>query len=334
MLLVSTLSWAHEEPVVNVFAWTNYFPKAVIHQFEAETGIKVNLSEYDSNEDLYAKLKADPHSGYDVIIPSSYYVQRMRLEGMLHRLDKAALTNAHFLDPALLNKAFDPHNKYSLPYLWGTTGIVVDKRYWNPKTIQRWSDLWQKRFANQLLLYDDQREVFAIGLLVLGHSINTSNPRYIKQAYLKLQKIMPNVRLFSSDAPISAYADTDVSVGMAESGDFVLARRANPYLVYIYPKDGFAVWEDCFAVPKYAPHVANAMRFINFTMRPKVGVEIAVIQGYSSPNLKTRQLSPKKDRDDPAMYPSKKTLERGHMEGYVKSARGLYLHYWQLLKLS
>jgi spermidine/putrescine transport system substrate-binding protein len=333
LFAVSTVVIANDN-VVNVFEWADYIPQQAIAAFEKKTGIKVNLSEYDSNEDMYAKLKADPHSGYDVIIPSSYYIQRMVHEGMLRKLDHKYIPNRLELNPLLLNKKFDPGNQYSYPYLWGTTGIAVDKRYWNPKTIQRWSDLWQPRFKNQLLLYNDSREVFAMAMIVLGHSINTSNPAYIKQAYHLLQKIMPNVRLFSTDAATNVFADDDVTIGMAESGDVIRASLGNSNLAFIYPKDGFALWQDCFAVPRYAPHYLHALKFINFIESAKIGVMVTEVQGYSSPNMKARRLLPKKLRDNPIMYPSQATLKRGHMEGDVKSARALYMHYWELLKLS
>ena len=128
-------------------------------------------------------------------------------------------------------------------------------------------------------------------------------------------------------------ADDDVTVGMAETGDVIRARLANSHLAFIYPSDGFAVWEDCVAIPRYAPHYHNALTFINFLMRPEIGVLISMTQGYSSPNMKTRQLLPKKFRDDPLMYPSQQTLKRSQMEGDIGQARELYMHYWELLKL-
>ncbi len=334
LLCVMSAVVVAQQKVVNVFVWSNYIPQNVIYLFEKETGIKVNLSEYEGNEDLYAKLKADPHIGYDVVVPSSYYVQRMVNEGMLRSIDHTQVPNNRYLNPALLNKAFDPHNHYSFPYLWGTTGIGVDKRYWDPKTIHRWSDLWQPRFKNQLLLYNDAREVFAMAMIVLNYSINETDPERIHQAYALLRTLMPNVRLFSTGAATSVLADDDVTIGMAESGDIIRARLANPYLVYIYPQDGFAVWEDCLAIPAYAPHYRNALTFINFLMQPKIAAMISVIQGYSSPNLAAKQFLPKAYRDNTVMYPDSATLARGHMEGDVKAALPLYMHYWELLKLS
>lgn len=333
-LLLLVLPIVHAKQVVNLFAWTGYVPQSVIQEFQRETGIHVSLSEYDSNEDLYAKLKSAPHSGYDLIIPSSYYVSRMRREGMLRSLDHAALPNSHNLDPQLLNKAFDPGNHFSYPYLWGTTGIVVDDRYWDPKSIRTWSDLWAKRFRNQLLLYDDYREVFAMGLLATHHSINETTPAVIHKAYDQLMQLMPNVRLFSSDVVISAFADNDVTVGMMENSDYVLAHSANPHLVYIFPQDGFSMWQDCMAIPRYAPHPKAALKLMNFLMRPDIARDVVINQGGSTPNLKTRQMLPKEDQHNLAMYPSASILRRAQIENDIGSARSTYIHFWQLLKLS
>ncbi len=331
--LVPVFSFAADN-IVNVFTWTNYIPQLVIQQFEKQTGITVNLSSYDSNEDMYAKLKADEQSGYDVIVPSNYFVSRMIKEDMLRPLIPSALPNRRYLNPVLLNRSFDPHNRYSYPYLWGTTAIAVDDRYWDPKSITSWADLWDKRFHNQLLLYDDAREVFSIGLLVSGHSVNTSNLQDIRDAYYQLQKIKANVRLFSTDAAANVYADNDVTVGMAESGDVILAQPANAHLVYIYPKEGFTIWEDCMAIPKYAPHYDNALKFMNFVMSPKIALEIALIQGFSTPNLVAQKLLPKKYRDNPVIYPSQEILKRGYLQGDVGTVLKWYMYYWQFFKLS
>lgn len=319
--------------VVNVFCWTGYVSDGAIKLFEKQTGIRVNLSEYDSNEALYAKLKAAPNAGYDVIIPSNYYIKRMVQEGMLRPLNHALLPNASQLNPALLNKSFDPHNRYTYPYTWGTTGIMLDRRFWNPKTVTKWSDLWQKRFRNQLLLYDDPGDVFGMSQIVLKYPMGTQQLNQIHHTYAKLTTLMPNVRLFSTDAAISAFADSDVTVGMAESGDVFVARQTNPYLVYIYPKDGVSMWEDCWAIPKYAPHFNNAMTFINFMMQAKIALYMVEGQGYASPNLRARKLLPKLYQHDPIMYPDSSIIRHAHMEAGFGKARSIYMHYWELLKL-
>ncbi len=333
-LLVTNMALAASN-VVNVYNWGGYIPEKVLHEFTKQTGIKVNYTTYSSNAELYNKLKADPKAGYDVIVPSSYYVQRMAIEGMLHRLDKSKLSHFANLNPSLLNKAYDPHNHYSVPYLWGTTSILVNDKYYKPSSITSWNDLWQKRFHGQLLLINDVRDVFAMALRALGYSVNTRNPAQIRAAYLKLRALMPNLKLFTVAGEVPIYIDEDALVGMAQSGDAEEIIKANSHLHYIYPKGQAVIWIDCMVIPKYAPHLANAYRFINFILQAKIARQIALKLGYSTPNLAGYNLLPKAVQDNHTMYPSQATLRDGQVEGYLGSkALAIYFHYWELLKLS
>ena len=234
------------ENIVNVYNWANYMPSAVLSQFEKETGIHINYSTYSGNDELYAKLKAAPNSGYDIVVPSNYFIQRMAQQDMLQKLDKKKLINIKYLNPALLNKSFDPGNQYSLPYFWGSTGIVINKKYINPDHVQSWSDLWKPEFYNRLLILDDTHDVFSMALMKLRYPASDTNPEHIKNAYLALKKLLPNIRLFNSDAVKVNYIDEDAVIGLGYSGDTYQAWRENQNLVYIYPKEGFVVWIDCF----------------------------------------------------------------------------------------
>lgn len=330
--LLMPLAFANNKSL-NIYIWSNYIPQKVITEFEKKTGIHINYSEFDSNNALYTKLKADPHIGYDIIVPSSYYVQRMRREGMLRKLNKTKLPNLKYLNPVLLNRSYDPHNNYSIPYLWGTTGIVVNDRYYHPKNFQSWNDLWKKQYKDQLLMLNDAREVFSIALISLGYSVNDKNTKHIKQAYLKLKALMPNVKLFNSDAEDNIYIDEDATLGIGWSGDIYLSQQENSHLHYIYPKPRFPIWIDCLAIPKHAPHYNNALLFMNFLMQPKIAKQITMTEGYSSPNQAGMRLLPKKMRDNPILNPSNKILKRGDVEADLGPADAHYEKYWQLLKL-
>jgi spermidine/putrescine transport system substrate-binding protein len=319
--------------VLNVYNWADFMPRSVIKKFEKRTGITVNYIEFDSNETLYAKLKANPKIGFDVIVPSSYYVERMSREHMLHKLDLSKLPNHQFLNPALLNKGFDPNNQYSLPFMWGTTGITLNDQYYQAKDFKYWSDLWKPAYKNQLLMLDDMREVFSIALIKLGYSINDKNPKHIKQAYLLLRKLLPNIKLFNSDAEINLYVDADIRLGMGWSGDVYLATLENSHIQFVLPKDHLAVWIDCVSIPEYAPHLSNAYKFINFINEPAIAAEIAESNGYSSPNLAAIKLLPQGMQTNKILNPSNKTLERSEVENDVGAADAVYEKYWQLLKL-
>ncbi|WP_143549527.1 ABC transporter substrate-binding protein, partial [Rickettsiella grylli] len=154
-----TQSTFAQKNVINIYNWSSYISDDVLKEFTQETGIKINYATYDSNETLYAKLKADPQSGYDIIVPSSYFVDRMRREKMLLPLDKSRLPNFKNLNPALLNKSYDPNNHYSIPYFWSSTGIVVNNKRHSVQKFQAWKDLWDPHYRNQVLLLDDVHEV-------------------------------------------------------------------------------------------------------------------------------------------------------------------------------
>ena len=327
-------SIAFADNVLNVYTWSGVVPDSVIQQFEKETGIKVNFSTYDSNEIMYAKLKASKNAGYDIIEPSSYYIDRMRRQGMLEKIDKTKLSHFKNLDPAFLNQDYDPHSHYSVPFIWGTTGIFVNKDYYAPNSITKWSDLWDKKYENQLLLLDDSREVFAIALKILGYSINDSNPEHIKQAYLKLTELLPNIKLFKSDGAITILIDEDANIGMAWNGDLYKAQKENSNLTFVFPKDGFVMWVDNFAIPSNAPHRENAYKFLNFMLRADVAKTVSLSNNFPTPNLAAQKLLPPEIRTNPLVYPSHETLRRGEIQMDANdTALELYEKYWEKLKM-
>jgi len=319
--------------IVNVYNWSNYMPDDVIQQFEKETGINVNYTTYDSNETMYAKLKADPDAGYDVVVPSTYFIDRMRQQNMLQKLDKTKLPNFKNLNPDLLNKSYDLHNNYSIPYLWGTSAIVINDKYFAKGAVTSWADLWNSRLRDQLLLLDDTREVFSMALIVLGYSANDTNPDHIKQAYEKLKQILPNVKLFNDEAVQNIYIDEDVTIGMGWTGDIFQANQENSHVQYVYPKEGFVISMDNLAIPVGAQHVENAYKFINFLLRPDVAAKISMEIGYASPNLAALKLMPAEILHNQIIYPDSVTLRRGQFQTDVGSTDRIYEKYLELLKM-
>ncbi len=320
--------------VVNVYTWAEEIPHDVIHQFEKETGIKVNYSTFDTNEVMFAKLRATKNAGYDVVEPSSYYIDRMRRHNMLETLDKSKLPNFKNLDPFFLNTAYDPQNEFSIPFVWGITGIFVNKDYYTHNTLVKWSDLNNNKFTNQLMFLDDAREVFSIALRMLSYSINDNNPDHIKEAYLKLKEILPNVRLFNSDAVASILIDEDATVGMSWNGDLFKANLENNKLAFVFPKDGFEIWVDNFTILKDAPHRDNAYAFLNFLMRPDIAKKVSMNINYSTANLAARKLMPSEIKNNPTLYPSKEVLRRGEFQTDIgEKTLALYEKYWEQLKM-
>lgn len=320
--------------IVNVYAWTGEIPDTIVKQFEKETGIKVNFSTYENNEIMYTKLKATKYAGYDVVMPSSYFVDRMRKQNMLLKLDKTKLPNWQHLNPQFLNPSYDPGTQYSVPYIWGVTGIFANKNYVNPNSVTKWSDFYQPRFANQLMLLDDSREVFSMALLMLGYSANDTNPDHIKAAYLKLKELMPNIKVFSTETVISIIIDEDAYVGMAWNGDAFKAMQDNKNVRFIFPSDGFVIWVDNYSIPMNAPHKDAAYAFINFMTRPDIAKSAALVTNFATANLSAEKLLPKAIRNNPSIYPSDAVLKHGQFQTDLgDDTLALYEKYWEALKI-
>lgn len=333
LLSVFCLGVHAEHKVLNVYNWSDYLPAHLIKQFQKETGITVNYAEFDNNETLYAKIKYTKHGDYDVIAPSSYMVERMRREGLLHLIDKKQLSNWHHLDPFFLNRDYDPHNNYSVPYLWSSTGIAINTLYHKPQDITKLADLWQAKYRNQLLLLNEWRDTFTSALLKQDDDINTINPDTIKQAYRTLIDLMPNVRVFNSSAVANMFIDEDITIGLAWGGDTFLANRENPHITFIYPEEGFQISLDCLAIPQNSQHLNEAHQFINFLLRPEIISQIPPLIGYATPNRTANQLLPEVLRHNPIISPNPQTLKRGKFQRDLGQANRIYERYWERLKI-
>ncbi len=324
-----------EENILNLYAYTGEIPDVIVRQFEKETGIKVNFTTYENNEIMYAKQRAAQQSVYDLVMPSSYFVDRMRRQNMLEKLDKTKLPNWKNLSTDLTNPAYDPQSQYSVPFIWGVSGIFVNQRYYSPDSITKWSDLWEKRFRDQLLMLDDTRELFSIALLTLGYSANDQNPEHLQAAFLKLKELIRNIKVFSTDTVVSIIIDEDARAGMVWNGDLFKAAQENKNIKFILPKEGFMIWVDTFAIPKDAPHKESAYAFINFMLRPDVAKTIALVTNYPIANAEGKKLLPATIRDNPIVYPSKEILSHGQFQTDVSDETlALLEKYWEELKMT
>jgi len=317
---------------VFLFIWSEYLPDQVVEQFTKETGIKVNISTYDSNEAMYAKVKMVSGKGYDLIVPSSDYVARMSREGMLMELDHAKLPNLRNLDHELLAKMVDSQSRYAVPYMWGSTGIAVNTQAIDLQKITSLNDLWRPEFADKLIMPNDMRGVLGIGLKSLGYSLNDTNPDHLQQAYNKLITLMPHVRVFDSDSPKQALLNGEVQLGAVWNGEAYIANNENPDIAYVYPKEGYSLWVDSFAIPKGAANIDQAHAFINFLLRPDMAKIICEELGYSSPNREAIKLLPEEVRSNHIVYPTSAELARGEFETDLGEATEIYDALWTKLK--
>lgn len=334
LLLMVHLGTSFAHRVVNVYVWGGIVPKEIIYQFEQETGIHVNYATYDNNETMYTKLKASRVNVYDVILPSSYYVERMKKQGMLLELDHRKLSHLSNLDPMFRENEYDLNHQYSVPLIWGVTGIFYNKdRVKNPP--KTWQALWQARWKKKLLLLDDSREVFSIALMSLGYSPNEHASSRIKRAYEKLLALIPNIKLFASESVQAILIDEDAIAGAAWNGDVYKAKLENPQIDFIYPEDGFVIWVDSLAIPANPPHPAEAYSFINYLLKANIAQTIALSEGHAITNAKGKALLPESIRNNSMIYPSSATLRRGYFQRDIgDQAIEAYNQYWGKLKLS
>lgn len=335
LVLFFPLTVSAAQPIVNVYAWSGEISDQLVKQFEQETGIKVNFSTYQSNEIMFAKLRTTAAASYDVIMPSGYFVDRMQKLDMLAEIDKSKIPNWKNLNPTFLHPAYDKESKYSVPFIWGVTGIFVNSHYVDPKSIHTWQDLWSPRFDNQLLMLDDTRELFSMALISLGYSPDETDPAHIEQAYLKLKALMKNVKVFSSETVISMMIDEDAKVGMSWNGDAFKASRDNPDIRFIFPNDGFIIFVDNFAIPKSAPHKEAALAFINFMLSAQSGKLTATLMNYPITNMAGQKLLPPDIRNSAIVYPPNSVMKRGiYQRDLNEKTQELYEKYWEELKMS
>ena len=328
-LLVTSGSAAEK---VYIYNWTEYIPDAVIEKFTEETGIKVIYATYESNEAMYAKLKLIKGDGYDLVFPSTYFVSKMIKEDMLHPLEHSLVPNIKDLDNSLLNKEYDPMNSYSLPYMWGSTGIGVNVDAIPSDSATSWKDLWKKEFSGQLLLQDDMREVFHMALKIKGYSSNSSDPSEIKEAYELLRELMPHVLVFNSDSPRLPYLAGEVNVGMIWNGEAWMAQQENKAITYVYPDEGANFWVDSFAIPKGAKNIDNAHKFINFMLRPDIAALCVEENGFASPVTAALPLLSEEVRTSEVIFPPAEVVAAGEFQTDVGEALVIYQKYWEKLR--
>jgi spermidine/putrescine-binding protein len=267
---------------LNLYGWSAYVPQELLDGFSEKYGVKVNYDTYSSNEEMLAKLQAGA-SGYDVAIPSDYTVAIMIKQNMLDPLDLSQIPNFANLDSRFINRDYDPGNKYSVPYQWGTSALVYDKTKvpFEPKS---WADLWDPRFKGRLVMLDDEREMIGMALQVLGYDRNTTDTKQLDQAEQKLIALKPNILKFDSDTPENSIINGEAWAGLVYNGNASLAYQSDPNVVYICPTEGCGIWFDNLAIPKGAPHRDAALAFLNWVLDPQESILITKEFPYSNVN--------------------------------------------------
>uniref|UniRef100_Q0I498 Putrescine-binding periplasmic protein n=1 Tax=Histophilus somni (strain 129Pt) TaxID=205914 RepID=Q0I498_HISS1 len=334
LILLGAIQTANaSDNTVYLYTWSEYVPEGLLENFTKETGIKVIASSLESNETMYAKLKTlGKNSGYDVIAPTSYFVSKMAREGMLKELDHSKLPVIQELDPNMLDRPFDKGNKYSLPQLFGATGIGYNADNQNPEHLQSWGDLWNPEFANKLQMLDDPRELFNIALLKMGENPNTQDPKVIEKAYQELLKLRPNILVFNSDNPANTFITGETDVGLIWNGSIRVAQNAGVPIKIVYPKEGTMLWIDNLAIPATAKNVESAYKLINYLLSADVSETLTLEIGYPTSNLNALERLPKELTENKGIFLPQEVLDRSQWQVDVGEAAELYETYYQKLK--
>lgn len=298
--------------VVNVYNWGEYISDGtdgtldICEEFERQTGIKVNYQVFDSNESMYAML-ASGGASYDVIIPSDYMISRMIEEDMLEQLNFDNIPNYSDIDPALKNPEYDPDGLYSVPYMWGTVGIIYNTSM-IAEPVEGWGSLFDPAYAGQILMFDNSRDAIGIALKALGYSYNTTDPAQIQQAVDLLIEQKPILQGYVMDQIFDKLEGGEAAIGPYYAGDFVTMHANNPDLAFCLPKEGSNLFVDAMCIPKGAENKDNAEAFINFMCTTDAGLANCEAIGYSTPLLSVRDALPAEISGDSVAYPSDAVL--------------------------
>lgn len=316
--LVPAASAAQES--ITVYNWGQYISDGtdgsldVIRAFEEATGIRVNYLTFDSNESMYTKLKTGGAT-YDVIIPSDYMVAKLIEEDMLEPLDFANIPNYQYIDEAFRNQAYDPENTYSVPYTWGTVGLIYNTKYVAEEDAQSWDCLWNPNYTGKLLMFDNPRDAFAIAQSLLGYSLNTEDFSELENCAALLADGNPIWQGRVMDQIFDKMQRGEAWAAPYYAGDYLTMVEENPDLAFSFPEEGFNIFIDAMCIPKGCQNKAGAEAFINFLCDPEICAQNLDYLGYSTPEAAAKQYMDPEIVASEVAYPDEQTLARSESFG-------------------
>lgn len=291
------------------YNWGDYIDPELLTQFEEETGYSVIYETFDSNEAMMTKIEQGG-TRYDVAVPSEYMIEQMIEADLLQEIDHSLLPNLENINPRFLDLEFDSNNRFSIPYFWGTLGIIYNTNYVDESEVQQWNDLWNPNFRNNIMIYDGAREVLGVGLQSLGYSLNETDSTRLREATNKMKTLMPNILALVADEMKMHLGNEEAMIGVTFSGEASMAIWENPELAYVLPEEGSNLWFDNIVIPHNAQNVEGAHALIDFLLRPEVAAQNADYVGYSTPNEAATALMDPEVISDEAFYPSEDALDK------------------------
>lgn len=325
-------TFAMADGVVNVFNWEDYICEEVLEKFTEETGIKVNYMGFTTNEDMLVQIEASP-SSFDVVFPSDYCVERLIANGLLEKINYDNVPNAVQVLDALLSPDYDPTNEYSVPYMWGTLGILYNTKMVT-EPVTSWSVLWDTQYMNNVFMYDSMRDTMGIALKYLGYSMNSRNPLELEAAkeILIQQKQSGVVKAYQVDEIKDKMVANEAALTLQWSGDAQYSIDLNADLAYTVPMEGANIWVDAMVIPKGAKNKENAEIFINFMNRPDIAQLNCEEIRYSSPNKGAIELMGEEYTSNLTMNPTQDIVDRCEFFHDVQDFIDFYNTLWLEVK--
>ncbi len=319
---------------LHIYNWSEYIDPEIYEEFEQEFSVKVIEDTFSSNEDLLAKLQAGA-TGYDIIVPSDYMVAIMIELDLLAEINYDNIPNFENIDAKFKDPPYDPGNKYSVPYQWGTTGIGYNADLFE-EAPDSWSYIFDEKmvseYAGKMTMLNDSREVIGAALKYLGYSLNSTNEQELEEAKQLLLKQKEWVSSYDSDAFGDLIASGDAVIGHGWSGGYFMAALEAPHVWYVIPKEGGVIWTDNLAIPKTAPSQYTAEVFIDYLLRPEVGAKITNFTWYGSPNKASEEFIDAEILEEPGIYPPPEVMDRLEFLRDVGEATVIYDRVWTEIK--
>jgi len=344
LLLVSLLAFGaagcgggeKKEEKVYVYSWGDYLNPEVLQLFEKETGIHVILDEFDTNESMYPRV-AEGAVHYDVLCPSDYMIQKLISNDLVQPLDFNKLPDAKkYIGEEFFKQAesFDPGNKYSVPYCWGTVGIIYDKtKVTDP--VDSWNILWNEKYKGQILMQDSARDAMMIPLKLMGKSLNETDKEVLAKAQEMLIAQKPLVQAYVVDEVKDKLINSEAAMGVVFSGEAPIILQENPNMAFAIPKEGTNLWIDGWVITKDAQNVDNAHKFIDFMCRPDIAAKNFDHLGYSTPNTGARELVEDEElKNSPIAFPSPEVYKGQETYKYLGNQMDEYYNsLWMKVKV-
>jgi len=319
---------------VVVYNWGEYIDPEAIEMFEAEMGIKVVYDEYETNEIMYPKIE-EGTSNYDVVCPSDYMIQKMIDNDLLQEINFDNVPESKNIGDQYWeqSKGFDPENKYSVPYCWGTVGILYNKTMVD-EPIDSWNVLWDEKYKDNILMQDSVRDAFMVSLKKLGYSMNSLDEAELEEAKEALIAQKPLTQAYVVDQVRDKMIGDEAAIGVIYSGEAIYTQRENENLEYVIPKEGTNVWIDSWVIPKNATNKENAEAFINYMCRPEIALMNFDFITYSTPNDAARELIEDEDiKNSPIAFPNLNEYENLETFEYLgEEGDNLYNELWKQVK--